>query len=68
MLMCIISFYVIGCVLALLVYDVILYEKYNKHLFKEKSKKDIISISFILFSWFYFLTCLFKFKKMILKL
>ena len=68
MLMCIISFYVIGCVLALLVYDVILYEKYNKQLFKEKSKKDIISISFILFSWFYFLTCVFKFKKMILKL
>jgi len=67
MLIYIISFYILGCVLAFLVYDVILYEKYNRQLFKKRSKKDIISRSFILFSWCYFLTCVFRFKNMILK-
>jgi len=60
--MFIISFYVFGCVLGLLVYDIIIYEKYNNELFKDFKKKDLISCTFILFSWFYLISLLFKFK------
>jgi len=62
MKMIIISFYVLGCIISLLIYDVIVYEKYNKQLFKGFNKKDILSGSFIIFSWLYIIGKLIEFK------
>ena len=67
LIMNIIFFYIIGCIFAILVYNIIIYERYNNKLFKGYTKRDIISGTFILFSWFYFLTCIIKFKKIILR-
>jgi len=61
--MLIISFYVIGSILGLLVYDIIIYEKYNNKLFDNLNKKDIINCTFILFSWFYLINLTLKLKK-----
>ena len=63
MWMLIISFYVIGSILGLLVYDIIIYEKYNNKLFDNLNKKDIINCTFILFSWFYLINLTLKLKK-----
>jgi hypothetical protein len=63
MTMMVISFYVIGCILGLLVYDIIIYEKYNNKLYKEFNRKDILSISFIMFSWLYLISLLLIYKK-----
>ena len=59
--------YILGCILSLFIYNVVIYEKYNSRLFKEYSRKDIISGAFVLFSWFYFLTYVIKFKNIIVK-
>ena len=56
----IISFYIIGVILGLLIYDIIIYEKYNNRLFKDFSKKDILNSTFVLFSWFYLINLIFK--------
>jgi hypothetical protein len=65
--MYLIMIYILGCILSLFIYNVVIYEKYNSKLFKEYSRKDIISGTFVLFSWFYLLTYVIKFKNIILK-
>ena len=65
--MYLIMIYILGCILSLFIYNVVIYEKYNSKLFKEYSRKDIISGTFILFSWFYLLTYVIKFKNIILR-
>lgn len=58
----IISFYIIGCILGLLVYDIIIYEKYNNNLYKGFNRKDILSVSFVMFSWLYLINLLLMYK------
>jgi len=65
--MYLIMIYILGCILSLFIYNVVIYEKYNSKLFKEYSRKDIISGTFVLFSWFYLLTYVIKFKNIILR-
>lgn len=65
--MYLIMIYILGCILSLFIYNVVIYEKYNSKLFKEYSRKDIISGTFVLFSWFYLLTYVIKFKNIIVK-
>ena len=62
-----IMIYILGCILSLFIYNVVIYEKYNNIPFKEYNRKDLIDGTLILFSWFYLFTCIFKYKKMILK-
>ena len=59
--MYIFSWYITGCVLSLLIYDVIIYEKYKDNLFIKYNKKDfIIGVITILSSWIFLLTFLIK--------
>lgn len=62
-----ITIYILGCILSLFIYNIVIYEKYNSRLFKEYNRKDLINGILILFSWFYFLICVIKFKNMIVK-
>ena len=45
--------YVIGFIIALLIYDVYIYEKYSGDILKKLTKKDIYRMSFCLLSWIY---------------
>lgn len=56
----IISFYIIGVILGLLIYDIIIYEKYNNKLFKDFTKKDILNSTLVLFSWLYLINLIMK--------
>ena len=58
-----IHLYIIGCVFALLIYDVYFYEKYNDKLFILFNKKDCLELLNIIFSWIAFCYILLKIKK-----
>ena len=58
-----IHLYIIGCVFALLIYDVYFYEKYNDKLFILFNKKDYLELLNILFSWIAFCYIILKLRK-----
>lgn len=55
--------YIIGCIFALLIYDVYLYEKYNKQIFTKFDKSDIWKLLNILLSWIALCYIIIKIKK-----
>lgn len=58
-----IHLYIIGCVFALLIYDVYFYEKYNGKILDLFNQKDYLQLLNILFSWMAFCYIILKLRK-----
>ena len=58
-----VCFYIIGCVFALMIYDVEYYEKYNGRVFIIFDRSDIINSILVLTSWIFVITRIYKFIK-----
>ena len=58
-----ITIYILGCIISLLIYNIVIYEKYNNTLINKYDKKDLRNGILIMFSWLYIIFILLKFKK-----
>ena len=56
-----VSFYIIGVVFALMIYDVEVYERYNGKIFQRFSKKDLLQSFRVLLSWIYIIYKIYKY-------